>query len=259
MAENPFYQQVVIVTGASSGIGRQVALQLAAQGAWLALAARRAERLEEVVAHCQAQGGRALAVPTDVTDEQQCRALVARTVEEYGRLDMLVNDAGISPSGRFDELSDLAVVEEVMRVNYLGSVYCTYYALPHLQQTRGRIVALSSLSAVTGMPKLSAYVASKKAMVGFFDSLRAELGPGGVSVTVIYPSYVDTRDSRPADEPAPAGAMSPETCARLILAAAARRKREEVMTAQGKLARWFKLIAPEMMDRIARRTIDQYL
>jgi NAD(P)-dependent dehydrogenase (short-subunit alcohol dehydrogenase family) len=259
VAENPFRDQVVIVTGASSGIGRQVALQLAEQEAWLALAARRVVRLEEVAAGCRERGGRALVVPTDVTDEQQCRALVARTMEEYGHLDMLVNDAGISPSGRFDELPGLDVVREVMSANYLGSVYCTYYALPHLRQTRGRIVVLSSLSTVTGMPKLGAYVASKKALIGFFDSLRAELHGSGVSVTIIYPSYVDTRDPRPVDEPPPPGAMSPETCARLILAAAARRKREEVMTMAGKLARWFKLIAPGMMDRITSRTIGRYL
>jgi NAD(P)-dependent dehydrogenase (short-subunit alcohol dehydrogenase family) len=259
MTEHSFREQVVIVTGASSGTGRELALQLAGQGAWLALAARRAARLEEVADRCRERGGRALVVPTDVTDPGQCESMVARTLGDYRRLNMLVNDAGISPSGRFDQLEDLALVERVMRVNYLGSVYCTYYALPHLKQTRGRIVALSSLSAVTGMPRLSAYVASKKAMVGFYDSLRAELAPHGVSVTVVYPSYVDTRDPRPAGEPPLRNAMSVETCASLIVAAAARRKREEVMTFQGKLARWFKLVAPGTMDRMVRRAADQYL
>jgi short-subunit dehydrogenase len=258
MAENTFREQAVIVTGASSGIGREIALQLAAEGAWLALVARRQERLEEVAVRCRTRGGRALVVPTDVTDERQCQEMVVRAVDEYGRVDMLVNDAGISPSGRFDELADLAVVEKVMQVNYMGMVYCTYYALPHLKASRGRIVAVSSLSAVTGIPRLGAYVASKKAVVGFFDSLRTELGPQGVSVTVVYPSYVDTRDPGSEEEP-PANAMSVETCARLILAAAAHRRREEVMTFQGKLARWFKLIAPATMDRIASQTVDQYL
>jgi short-subunit dehydrogenase len=259
MAKDSFREQVVIVTGASSGIGRELALQLADQGAWLALAARRAARLEEVADQCRAQGGRALVVPTDVADQGQCESLVARTLGEYQRVNMLVNDAGISPSGRFDQLTDLALVERVMRVNYLGSVYCTYYALPHLKQTRGRIVALSSLSAVTGMPRLSAYVASKKAMAGFYDSLRAELAPHGVSVTVIYPSYVDTRDPHLKAEPLPGKAMSVGTCASLIIAAAARRKREAIMTRQGKLARWFKLIAPQAMDRMISQTADQYL
>jgi short-subunit dehydrogenase len=258
MAGQPFREKSVIVTGASSGIGRELALQLAEDGASLALAARRVERLEEVATRCRARGGRALAVPADVTDEDQCRGLVTRTVAEFGGVDMLVNDAGVSPSGRFDELEDLSLVENVMRVNYLGMVYCTYYALPHLVESHGRIVALSSLSAMTGIPKLSAYVASKKAVVGFYDSLRAELQPKGVSVTVIYPSYVDTREPG-SEEPPRAGAMSVETCARLIITAAARRQREEVMTFQGKLARWFKLIAPATMDRVASQVIDRYL
>ncbi len=258
MADDTFRAKSVVVTGASSGIGREVALQLAEQGARLVLAARRAERLEEAAAACRSRGGSALAVPTDVTDEGQCESMVARALGEYSRLDMLVNVAGISPSGIFGEY-DLALVEKVMRVNFLGSVYCTYYALPHLKQARGRIVAVSSLSAITGLPRLSAYIASKKAMVGFFESLRTEVQPHGVSVTLIYPNFVATRAALPEDGPPPGDAMSVETCARLIVAAAERRKREVVMTAEGKLARWFKLIAPATLDRIGSRAVDRYL
>jgi short-subunit dehydrogenase len=260
MANQIFQEHVVIVTGASSGIGRELALQLANQGAWLALAARRAVLLEEVAAECQARGGRALAVPTDVGDEDQCERMVAWAVDAYGRLDMLVNDAGISPAGMFDQLANMSTVEQAMRVNYLGSVYCTYYALPHLKQARGRVVAVSSLSALTGLPKLSAYIASKKAVAGFFDSLRIEARPHGVSVTVIYPSYVDTHGSQQHGAGRPKGnAMSVDTCARLIISAAARRRREEVMTWQGKLVRWFVLVAPRAVDRIASRAAERYV
>jgi short-subunit dehydrogenase len=259
MSKNTFHEHVVIVTGASSGIGRELALQLAGQGAWLALAARRQARLEEVAALCRAQGSRALAVPTDVTDQRQCARLVDQTIDEYGRLDMLINDAGISPSGRFDQPENLTQFEKVMRVNYLGSVYCTFFALPHLKQTRGRIVAVASLSAVTGMPKLSAYVASKTAVVGFFESLRLEVEPFGVSVTVVYPSFVDTRDPQPETQRRDRNAMSAQTCARLIVAAAAHRRREEVMTWQGKLARWFKLVAPGILDHMVGQASDRYL
>lgn len=168
----PFRDNVVVITGASDGIGREMALQLAGQGAWLALAARDAQKLEAVAAECRARGGRALAVPTDVGDQAQCRALVDRTLAEFGRVDTLVNNAGVSMWARFDQVTELAPFETMMRVNYLGSVYCTHAALPHLKRTRGRIVGVSSLTGRAGVPTRSGYAASKHAMAGFFDSLR---------------------------------------------------------------------------------------
>ncbi len=195
MAET-FKDNVVIITGASSGIGREVALQLAAQGAKLSLAARDIERLEQVAAECRQRGAQALAVKTDVSIEAECRALIDRTVSEYGRIDTLINNAGISTWSPFDQLQDLGVLDQLMRVNYLGAAYCTFYALPYLKKSRGRLVAVSSLAGRNGIPARSAYAASKHAMTGFFDSLRIELADTGVSVTVIYPSFV-TADGQP--------------------------------------------------------------
>jgi len=113
----------------------------------------------------------ALVVPTDVGDEAQCRALVERTIAEFGRLDMLINNSGLSMWARFEELTDLTPFERMMRVNYFGSVYCTHAALLHLRRSRGRLVAASSLTGKTGVPTRSRYAATKHAMVGFFDSL----------------------------------------------------------------------------------------
>ena len=262
-----FRDNVVVVTGASAGIGAELARQLAAGGAWLALAARGAARLEEVAAECRALGGKALAVPTDVGEEAQCRALVERTVAEYGRLDTLVNNAGIGMWARFDEITDLSIFERVMRVNYLGSVYCTHHALPHLKRSRGRIVGVSSLTGRTGVPTRSAYAASKHAMAGLFDTLRIELDGTGVSVTMIYPGFVATeireRAFGPDGRPLGAGnspvrereVMTAEECARRIVDAAAARRREVVMTARARVGMWLKLIAPGAVDRIARRAI----
>lgn len=264
-----FRDNVVVVTGASAGIGAELARQLAAGGARLALAARDAARLEEVAAECRERGGRALVVPTDVAEEAQCRALVERTVAEYGRLDTLVNNAGIGMWARFDEITDLSIFERVMRVNYLGSVYCTHHALPHLKRSRGRIVGVSSLTGKTGVPTRSAYAASKHAMAGLFDSLRIELDGSGVSVTMIYPGFVATeireRAFGPDGRPLGAGnspvrereVMTVEECARQIVEAAAARRREVVMTARAKVGMWLKLIAPGAVDRIARRAIAQ--
>jgi short-subunit dehydrogenase len=260
-----FRENVVIVTGASSGIGRALSVQLAGQGAWLALAARDQERLEEVAEECRQAGGRAFVIPTDVAEREQCERLVNVTVAGYRRVDTLINNAGISMWARFEDMQDLAPLEHIMRVNFLGSMYCTYAALPHLKQTRGRIVVVSSLAGKTGVPLRSGYAASKHALVGFFDTLRIELQPYGVSVTLIYPDFVQSEthrraygaDGRPLGKsPLQEGkVMTAEECARRILQAAADRKREEIMGMRGKLGQWLKLIAPGLVDRIAQRAI----
>ncbi|MDT7855633.1 SDR family oxidoreductase [Rubrivirga sp. S365] len=258
---------VVLITGASSGIGEQLALQLASRGARLALAARGTDDLERVAEACRGRGGEALAVPTDVGVEAECRAFVDAAVKRWGRVDALVNNAGVSMWARFDEIEDLGLFERIMRVNYLGSVWCTHAALGHLEASRGRLVAVSSLTGLTGVPTRTAYAASKHAMRGFFDSLRIELRGTGVSVTVAYPGFVDTWVRRRATGPdgQPLGqspvqedrVMSPETCARLILEAADGRKRQVVMTARGRAGRWLSLVAPGLVDRLAARAIEQ--
>ena len=167
--------RVVVVTGASQGIGKALCLELAPQGPRLVLAARDATALEAVAAECRARGAEALVVPTDVGDESACRALVDRAVERYGALDVLVNNAGMGMLARFEDVTDLSLYERLMRVNYLGSVYPTFYALPHLKRSRGQIVAVSSLAGLNGVPGRTAYAATKHAQMGFFDSLRIEL------------------------------------------------------------------------------------
>jgi short-subunit dehydrogenase len=263
----PFRDNAVVLTGASRGIGREMALQLADQGARLALSARDAEALEAVAEECRRRGARAVAIPADIGEEAQCAALVARAAAELGRIDTLINNAGISMWVRFDELRDLSVVERIMRVNYLGSVYCTWHALPHLKAARGRLVGVSSLTGKTGVPTRSAYAASKHAMAGFFDTLRIELAGSGVTVTMVYPDFVATEIRQRAfgADGQPLGAspvregevMTAETCARLILEAVAGRRRELVMTRRGKLGLWLKLLAPALVDRLARRAIEQ--
>ena len=264
-------EHVVVLTGASSGIGRALARQLAEQGAWLTLAARSAAELDDAVRECldagRAAGARAIAVPTDVGDEAACRALVARAVAEYGRLDTLIVNAGISMWARFDELHDLRGIERIMRVNYFGAVYCTHHALPHLTRTRGRIVGVSSLAGKVGVPTRTGYAASKHAMAGFFDSLRIELADAGVTVTMIYPGFVATGVRRHAVGPdgKPLGTspvqegrvMTAEECARRIVRAAARREREVVMTLRARVGQWLRLVAPGLTDRIARRAIER--
>jgi short-subunit dehydrogenase len=261
MKTDAFRNQVIIVTGASSGIGRALALQLAGQGAKVVLAARRAELLEQVAAACRQAGGEALAVPTDVADQAQCRALIEKTVAAFDGLDMLVNNAGLTVIARLEDYTDLSLFQHTIDVNFYGAVYCTYYALPHLIRSRGRIVAVSSLGGKAPLPFNSPYIASKFAMHGFFDTLRIELRRHGVSVTIICPYWVVTgfheaqldMDGKPRGRRGRAiytkNMMSAERCAEVVLRAADRRQRE-VLMGPGRLIAWLKLLAPGLLDRM---------
>jgi short-subunit dehydrogenase len=255
----PFTDNVVVITGASSGIGAEMARQLADQSAKLVLAARRVEQLEAVAAECRSRGGEAMIVPTDVTDEAQCRALIEAAVAHYGRIDTLIANAGTGEPRNFDNMPDLGQIRRDMDLNFYGVVSCVHYALPHLKQTRGRIMGISSLIGILAVPTLTGYVSAKHAMAGFLDTLRIELRESGVSVTVIYPGAVliDKVQEMTGDQIRNAQTMTVEECARISLRAAAKRRRQEVMTAQGKLARWLHLLAPDLLDRFAAASMSE--
>jgi len=262
---------VVVITGASDGIGAEMARQWAARGKGniaLVLAARNVDRLEQVAAACRAHGAQALVRRCDVSVQADCRALVDATLEAYGRLDTLVNNAGMSAQALLRDVADLGWYEDLMRVNHWGAVWCTHAALPHLKASYGRIVAVSSLAGLVGVPGRTAYAATKFAMTGFFESLRPEIGRQGISVTIAYPGVVatDIRRRGYAADGAPAGrsgldesaAMPVETCARLIIEGAEARRRDVVMTARGRLGRWLKLVAPRLVDRLALKALNAH-
>lgn len=259
-----FAKKRVLITGASSGIGAEMARQLGADGARIVLAARRADRLEEVAADVRARGGEAHVVLADVSREDDCRRMVAETVAALGGLDLLVVNAGISMWALFEEITDLSIFRTIMETNYYSAVYTTWHALPHLKASRGQIAAISSLTGKTGVPTRTAYAASKHAMNGFYDSLRAELWNSGVKVTVICPGFVATEVRKHAlagdgttlkvnplgDE---VGSMTAERCARLALTAIRKGRREEIMTLTAKVGMFVKPFFPGLIDAIARR------
>jgi short-subunit dehydrogenase len=258
--------KTVIITGASAGIGEELAVALASRGANLVLGARGEEALARVKQRCEQAGGRALSVGTDVTDPEACRRMIERAVEAFGGVDILVNNAGISMVARFEEVKDLSIFDRVMRVNYLGAVYCTHHALPHLKARKGLLVAISSLTGKTGVPTRTGYAASKHAMQGFFDSLRIELLGTGVDVLVVSPGFVATdiraRALGPDGKPLQVSkrdedrdTMDVATCVALIVRAIEGREREVVMTAKGKVGQFLKLVAPGLVDRIALRAV----
>ena len=259
--------KTVVLTGASSGIGKALAIALAPQRAKLVLAARDGKALAAVAAECESRGAQALAVPTDVADEKACRALIDRAVEAFGGLDVLVNNAGASMMARFDEMTDLAVFESLVRVNYLACVHLTHRALPHLKKSRGQVVAVASLAGLTGVPTRTGYAASKHAVIGFFDSLRIELAGTGVGVTIVAPDFVVSEihrrslgaDGRPigASPMQESRIMGTEECATLTLRAMEKRERLAVLSARGRWGRFVRLVAPGLIDRIAARAVRE--
>jgi short-subunit dehydrogenase len=260
-----YAEKSIVVTGASQGIGKALCLELARQRPRLVLAARDEAALGEVAAACRERGAEAHVVPTDVTDVEACRRLIDRAVEAGGGVDVLVNNAGIGLLARLDEVSDLSVYERLMQVNFLGSVYPTSFALPHLKASRGQVVAVSSLAGLTGVPGRTGYAATKHAQVGFFDSLRVELRASGVAVTVVAPYFVQSEirrralagdGGRVASSPVHEDqVMTAEECARRMVRAMERRQRMLVMTLKGRLGRWMKLAAPGLVDRVAERSV----
>jgi NAD(P)-dependent dehydrogenase (short-subunit alcohol dehydrogenase family) len=262
-----FSGNVVVITGASEGIGRALAEALAPQGPKLVLAARSAERLESLAENCRAAGAEVLVVPGDLTEEAQCRALVDAAVARFGRLDTLVANAGRTMWARVDEIRDPAVFRGVMELNYFSVVWLTLAALPHLKASRGRMVPVASVAGLTGVPLRSAYCASKHAVVGFFDSLRIELAGTGVTVTTICPDFVLSESHRRAmdGEGRPLGEspmqeakiMTAEQCAALMVPAMAARKRMLITSKRGKLGRFLKVFAPGVIDRIASKAIAE--
>jgi short-subunit dehydrogenase len=242
--------KIIVITGASDGIGAEIARQLAAANkaqVGLVLAARNVDALNAVAAQCNALGAQTLVVKTDVGVQADCVNLIAQAAAKFGRIDALINNAGISAQALFEDVKtqDLGWCEDVMRVNLWGSVWCTHAALAGL----------------IGVPGRTAYSASKFAMTGFFEALRAELKGAGVSVTTAYPGVVTTnirhRGLNAAGVAAGSSglkeddAMSVETCAGLIITGMQRRQREVVMTGKGKLGRFLKLIAPGMVEKMA--------
>jgi short-subunit dehydrogenase len=262
--------KTIIITGASEGIGAELAQQLAAQYGQqlgLVLAARKIEALQTVAKQCEAYSANTVWVRTDVGVREDCAQLIAQTVKTFGRIDALINNAGISAQALLQEvpIDKLGWYEDVMRINHWGSVWCTHAALPHLLQSKGQIVAVSSLAGLVGVPGRTAYSASKFAMAGFFEALRTELKEQGVSVTLAYPGVVLTNirqhglsaNGQPLGSSGlkEEGAMTVQTCAQLILQGMDARQREVVMTSKGKMARWLKLIAPGLVEKLAVKAV----
>jgi short-subunit dehydrogenase len=247
---------VAVVTGASSGIGEATALALAERGAAVMLAARAEEKLRFLEREISTAGGRALAVRTDVTDRDSVEAMVERTIEEFGSLDVLVNNAGLGLSGRVAELraEDL---RQVLEVNLIGPLVCIQAALPHMRQ-EGRIINVSSVVGKRAIPKVGGYCATKSALNALSDALRVEVAGRGITVTSVYPGTTQTafreNSRRTKDEKRgwrPRGVV-PEEVAAKIAAAAESGGRDVYVTLPDRLFVAGTTLAPGLFDRLLR-------
>ncbi|HEX3219215.1 MAG TPA: SDR family oxidoreductase [Candidatus Limnocylindria bacterium] len=253
----PISEQVVVITGASQGIGRETALEMARQGAKLVLAARNEEALGELAHQVERLGGEAEVVPTDVAEHEQLANLGDRATERFGRIDTWVNDAAVSVYSRFDEMTP-EEVERVIRVNLLGQMFGSQVAISHMKPRRqGRIVNIGSALSERAIPLQSAYVASKHGVQGFSEALRLEMEHErrGIEVVVILPSSINTplfnfARSKMGVKPMPVPPVyEPRVVAQAICHAAEHGGREIVAGGWGKLLILAQRLSPTLLDR----------
>lgn len=252
-------KKVLIVTGASSGIGKATAREAAARGYQLVLAARNTEKLEQLVASFGQQGVNAIGIPTDVSREEDCKQLIDAAVAHYGRIDVLINNAGISMRAVFADAS-LEVLKQLMETNFWGTVYCTKYALPYLLESKGSVAGVSSIAGYKGLPGRTGYSASKFAMQGFLEALRIENLKKGLHVLVACPGFTasNIRNTALAADGSQQGEsprdeqkmMSSEEVGKHLMNAIEQRKSELVLTTQGKLTVWLNKFFPRWVDRM---------
>jgi short-subunit dehydrogenase len=260
MATRTYFQgRRIILTGASSGIGWALAEELARLGARQILAARSADKLNQVVEEIKALDGEAVAVPTDVARAEDRLRLIAEAIRALGGIDMLINNAGVGASGFFAEASEKRL-RQVFEINFFGTTELTRLALPHLAAGRDpMIVNVSSVIGRRGVPGYTEYCASKFAMCGWSEALRAELKGQGIHVLLVCPGLIATpfRENQLEDRLRfkwqERRRMSAEACARHIVRAMRKRKNEVVITFGGKLLVWANRLTPWLVDWLAAR------
>ncbi len=262
-----FTDAVVVISGAGGGLGRALALRFARGGGHVALLDRDQAGIAAVAGEIAALGCDALPLRCDVTDEDACEAAVAATVARFGRLDVLVNNAGTTHRSPF-EATRTAVLRQVMEVNLFGAIHLTRPALPHLKASRGLIVTLSSVAGFSPLIARTGYSASKHALHGLFESLRTELAPDGVDVLLVCPSFIATGIDRNALGPTGGAAthaqvvtgrqLQPDDVAERIFRAAGRGHRLLLVGGTARASWWLSRFAPALFERVmARRLRDE--
>jgi short-subunit dehydrogenase len=258
-----FQDQVVLITGASSGIGRRLAIDLATKGATVIGCGRSRERLQQTEEEMRRISPRSAVMPCDVADREQVRDMIGKLLAAYGRIDILINNAGIGMRKPFIETS-VEMIEAIMRTNYLGMVYCTHAVLPSMiARGKGHIVNISSVAGKIGTLNMAGYCASMFAINGFSESLYHELKPLGIHVSVLCPGPVRTGFNKffaaTTPKSPPWLVVSPEFVSQAVIEAIERRRFEVVIPRSLALMCWFKRIAPNLFRSVSHRTFRQHV
>lgn len=257
-----FIGKTVVITGASSGIGRAAAFAFAAEGANVVIAARHEDKLKQTFCSLSKQGREAerfLAVTTDVQNEEDCKRLIDSAVEKFGGIDVLICNAGLSMRAMFRDVK-LSVIKQLMDVNFWGTVFCTKYALPYLLKSKGTVAGIISIAGFKGLPGRTGYSSSKFAIYGFLDTLRVEHIKDGLNVLIFAPGFTasNVRFSSLTADGTPQGAtprdegkmMSSETVAAKLVKAVHHRKSQVILTPIGKLTVFLNKICPRLVDKL---------
>ena len=257
--KNALNSKVVVITGASSGIGEAMAKLYAQMGAKVVLGARSEEKLKQLTEQIISAGGQATYSVTDVTVAEECKRLIDKAVDTFGGIDVLICNAGISMRAIFDDV-DLSVLHRLMDVNFWGTVYCSKYALPYLQQSKGSLVGISSVAGLHGLPGRTGYSASKYAMTGLLETIRIENLKKGLHVMVACPGFTASNvrfsalvadGSQQGSTPREEGKMmTAEQVARIVARGIAKRKRLCLMEAEGRATHFVMKFAPRLLDKI---------
>lgn len=253
----PFNQKTVVITGATSGIGKALAAAFLAAGANVSVCGRKQAALDALQASYP--GASLHTFSADVSREQDCKAFIESTLQRFGKIDILINNAGISMRALFRD-AGVDVLKTLMDINFWGMVYCTKYAYPAILANKGTIVGISSIAGYRGLPGRTGYSASKFAMQGFLEALRTENLHTGVNVMWVCPGFTasnirntalnesgSSQQETPLDE---GKLMSAETVAERTLQAIAQRKRTLVLTSQGKLTVLLSKLLPSVLDKL---------
>jgi short-subunit dehydrogenase len=251
--------KVIVITGSSSGIGKALAEVFAEHGSKVVISARHEDKLNETKQELVKINSEILTVAADVSKEEDCKMLIDETIRRFGRIDVLICNAGISMRALFADL-DLSMLKQLMDVNFWGTVYCAKYALPELLKNKGSIVGISSIAGKKGLPARTGYSASKFAMEGFLETLRTENLQNDLHVLVASPGFTATniRNQALSKDSSSQGTsprnekkmMSAEEVARRIYNATLKRKRDLVLSTDGKLTVWLDKFFPSLMDKL---------
>ncbi len=261
-----FFEKTIFITGASSGLGRALAISLSQQQVSLVLMARNLTELQETKNRCSS-ASRVIIVPGDVTVQEDCQKAINKCIECFGKLDYLILNAGVSMWSSFENLMDASILKKLMDVNYFGMVNCVYPAISYLKQSKGMIIAISSLQGKLAVPYHSGYAASKFAVQGFFEVLRAEF-QRAIDILIVSPAWIkDTQLKKNAysNQKEINGnslakqknkALSLSYCVKHILKAMHKRKQQLILPARYRLLFWLQMISPRLLNFLIKKIVN---